>query len=51
MTEALKVVQDWPGGNPVPNSTMLTVANSSQKILESVYNNIDSVKSNFVKVI
>ena len=51
LTEALKVVQDWPGGNPVPNSTMLTVANSSQKILESVYNNIDSVKSNFVKVI
>lgn len=51
LTEALKAIQDWPSGAPVPNSTMLTVANSAQKVFENVYNNIDSIKSNFVKVI
>ncbi len=51
LTEALKSIQDWPEGVPVPNSTMLTVANSSQKVFEKVYDNIDSVKSNFVKTI
>ena len=51
LTEALKVIQDWPGGVPAPNSTMLAVANSAQKIFENVYDNIDNVKSNFVKTI
>ncbi len=51
LTEALKTVQNWPGGVSVPNSTVLTVANTSQKIFERVYDNIDSIKSNFVKTI
>ena len=51
ITEALKTVTNWPEGSPVPNSTVLTVANSAQKIFENVYNNIDSIKSNFVKTI
>lgn len=51
LTEALKALQDWPAGTPVPNSVMLTVADSSQKVFEDVYNNIDNIKSNFVKVI
>jgi hypothetical protein len=51
ITEALKTIQNWPEGTPVPNSTMLTVANSAQKVFENVYANIDSVKSNFVKTI
>jgi hypothetical protein len=51
LTEALKTVKDWPAGASVPNSTVLTVANSAQKIFEKVYNNIDDVKSNFVKTI
>ena len=51
LTEALKSIQNWPGGAPVPNSTMLTVANSSQKVFEKVYNSIDEIKSNFVKTI
>ena len=51
LTEALKVIQDWPGGVSAPNSTMLAVANSAQKIFENVYDNIDNVKSNFVKTI
>lgn len=51
LSEALKTIQNWPGGVPVPNSTILTVANASQKIFEKVYNDIDSIKSNFVKTI
>ena len=51
ITEALKTIQNWPEGTPVPNSTMLTVANSAQKVFENVYANIDNVKSNFVKTI
>jgi len=51
LTEALKLVQDWPGGSPVPNPTLLKVASLSQAIFEKIYNNIDSVKSNFVKII
>jgi hypothetical protein len=51
ITEALKTIQNWPEGTPVPNSTMLTVANSAQKVFENVYANIDSIKSNFVKTI
>lgn len=51
ITEALKTIQNWPEGTPVPNSTILTVANSAQKVFENVYSNIDSIKSNFVKTI
>ena len=50
ITEALKTVQNWPNGTPIPNSTMLTVANSAQNVLNSVYNNIDSIKSSFIKL-
>jgi hypothetical protein len=50
ITEALKTIQNWPQGTPVPNSTMLTVANSAQKVFENVYNNIDSIKSTFIKL-
>ena len=35
ITEALKSIQDWPQGVPVTNSTMLTVANSAQKVFEN----------------
>lgn len=51
ITEALKTIQNWPQGTPVPNSTMLTVANSAQKVFEKVYDNIDNIKSTFVKTI
>jgi hypothetical protein len=51
LTEALKSIQDWPQGAPVPNSAMLTVANSAQKVFERVYNDIDNIKSTFVKTI
>jgi hypothetical protein len=50
ITEALKTVQNWPSGAPVPNPTLLTVANSAQKIFENVYANIDSIKSTFIKL-
>ena len=50
LTEALKSIQDWPQGAPVPNSAMLTVANSAQKVFEKVYDNIDSIKSTFIKL-
>jgi hypothetical protein len=51
ITETLKTIQNWPGGTPVPNSTMLIVANAAQKVFENVYANIDNIKSNFVKTI
>jgi hypothetical protein len=51
ITEALKTIQNWPEGTPVPNSTMLTVANSAQKVFENVHANLDSIKSNFIKLI
>jgi hypothetical protein len=49
IAEALKVVQDWPGGAPVPNPVVLTTANAALKVFENVYNQIDSVKSKIVK--
>jgi hypothetical protein len=49
IAEALKVVQDWPGGAPTPNPVVLTAANSALQVFENVYNQIDSVKSKIVK--
>lgn len=49
IAEALKVIQDWPGGTPTPNPVALTVANSALQVFENVYNQIDSVKSKIVK--
>ena len=49
IAEALKVVQDWPGGAPSPNPVVLTAANSALQVFENVYNQIDSVKSKIVK--
>jgi len=51
IAEALKSIQDWPGGVPVPNPTILATAVSSGNILSQVSNNIDKIKSNFVKTI
>ena len=51
LAEALKVVQDWPSGAPVPNPVMLTAANSALQVFENVYNEIDSVKSKIVKTV
>jgi hypothetical protein len=51
IAEALKVVQDWPGGAPTPNPVALTVANSALQVFENVYNEIDSVKSKIVKTL
>jgi hypothetical protein len=51
MAEALKVVQDWPGGAPTPNPVVLTAANSALQVFENVYNEIDSVKSKTVKTL
>jgi len=49
IAEALKVVQDWPGGAPAPNPVVLTAANSALQVFENVYNEIDSIKSKIVK--
>lgn len=49
LAEALKVVQDWPGGAPAPNPVILTAANSALQVFENVYNEIDSIKSKIVK--
>ena len=51
LAEALKVVQDWPGGAPTPNPVVLTTANAALKVFENVYNQIDSVKSKIVKTV
>lgn len=51
LSEALKVVQDWPSGAPVPNPVILTTANSALKVFENVYNEIDSIKSKTVKTL
>ena len=51
ISEALKVIQDWPSGAPVPNPVILTTANSALKVFENVYNEIDSVKSKTVKTL
>ena len=51
IAEALKVVQDWPGGAPTPNPVVLTTANAALKVFENVYNQIDSVKSKIVKTV
>jgi hypothetical protein len=51
LSEALKVVQDWPSGAPVPNPVLLTAANSAVEVFGNVYNEIDSVKSKTVKTL
>jgi len=51
IAEALKVVQDWPGGAPAPNPVVLTAANSALQVFENVYNEIDSIKSKIVKTL
>lgn len=51
LAEALKVVQDWPGGAPVPNPVVLTTANAALQVFNNVYNQIDSVKSKIVKTL
>jgi hypothetical protein len=51
LSEALKVVQDWPSGAPVPNPVILTAANSALQVFKNVYNEIDSVKSKTVKTL
>jgi len=51
IAEALKVVQDWPGGAPVPNPVVLTAANSALQVFNNVYNQIDGVKSKIVKTL
>jgi hypothetical protein len=51
ITEALKVIQDWPGGVATPNPIVLTVANSSLQVFNKVYNQIDNIKSKIVKTV
>jgi hypothetical protein len=51
LSEALKVIQDWPSGAPVPNPVILTTANSALQVFKNVYNEIDSVKSKTVKTL
>jgi hypothetical protein len=51
LSEALKVIQDWPSGAPSPNPVILTAANCALEVFENVYNEIDSVKSKIVKTI
>jgi hypothetical protein len=51
LAEALKVIQDWPGGAPTPNPTILLTANSALQVFENVYNEIDSIKSKTVKTL
>jgi hypothetical protein len=51
ITEALKVIQDWPGGVATPNPIALTVANSSLQVFNKVYNQIDDIKSKIVKTV
>jgi hypothetical protein len=51
LSEALKVIQDWPRGVPAPNPIILTTANSSLQVFQTIYNEIDSVKSKIVKTV
>ena len=46
---SLKSITDWPGGNPTPNSVVLNAVNTALSIFENEYNNIDNIKSTFVK--
>jgi hypothetical protein len=49
ISEALKSIQDWPGGAPIPNPAMLTVATVASQTFSKVANSIDKIKSDFVK--
>lgn len=51
LTIALKTVKDWPSGAAAPNTALLNTTRAALNTFEKVYNNIDSVKSNFVKTI
>jgi hypothetical protein len=51
LSEALKVIQDWPGGVSAPNPIILATANSSLQVFQTIYSEIDSVKSKIVKTV
>lgn len=51
IASALKTVQNWPGGVPTPNPVLLNVATCALDTFETVYNEIDSVKSKTVKTV
>lgn len=51
LSEALKVVQDWPGGVAAPNPIILTTATSALQVFRTIYSEIDSVKSKTVKTV
>jgi hypothetical protein len=51
IASALKTVQNWPGGVATPNPVLLNVATCALETLETVYNEIDSVKSKTVKTV
>ena len=51
LSEALKTVQNWPGGIPAPNPLLLTTATSALQVFGTIYNEIDSIKSKTVKTV
>ena len=51
ISEALKAVQNWPGGVATPNPLLLTTATSALQVFRTIYNEIDNVKSKTVKTV
>jgi len=49
LSTALKTIQIWPGGIPSPDPTIGPVAKIAESNLELIIQQIDSIKSNFVK--
>jgi hypothetical protein len=49
ISTSLKTITDWPGGAPTPNSVVLNAVNTALSTFENEYNNINKIKSNFVK--
>ena len=51
LSTALKTIQMWPGGNPIPDPTIQPVASVAEANLNRIKAQLDSLKSNFVKII
>lgn len=49
LTLALEPLQNFPGGNPVPNIPVQLAASTAKNVLDSSIKRLDSLKSNIVK--
>ncbi len=51
LCQALSSIQDWPGGNPAPNTIVSSVALNTKSVIETLNSQLESLKSNISKTL